>query len=188
NGRMNLTVAKPLVENQGVSFIGTQKNGPFNIPGHLAREWLQLPANPNGCPNSDVLRPWANGIDIVRRATDTWIIDFGTGMSAEQAAFYEQPFEYARQIIKPTREGKREERANLKWWILQRSRPKMRDALKPFDRYILTPRVSKYRLFGLINVFYQIAQRLPLPATTIPLLAFSTLAFTNYGLYACVRG
>ncbi len=147
NGRMNLTVAKPLVENQGVSFIGTQKNGPFNIPGHLAREWLQLPANPNGCPNSDVLRPWANGIDIVRRPTDTWIIDFGTGMSAEQAAFYEQPFEYARQTIKPTRVGKREERTNIKWWIFQRPRPQMREASKPFSRYILTPRVSKYRLF-----------------------------------------
>ena len=54
-GALDLTQAKPLLENAGISFIGTQKNGPFDISGDLARQWLRLP-NPNGRPNSDVLR------------------------------------------------------------------------------------------------------------------------------------
>ena len=29
-----------------------RKNGPFDIPGDLARQWLRLPANPNGRPNA----------------------------------------------------------------------------------------------------------------------------------------
>ena len=45
-------------------------------------------ANPNGRPNSDVLRPWANGLDVTRRR-DMWIIDFGWEMCEAEAALYE---------------------------------------------------------------------------------------------------
>lgn len=144
---LDLTQAKQLSENLGISFIGTQKNGPFDISGDLAREWLKLPKNPNDRPNSDVLRPWANGMDITRRYSDTWIIDFGVNMAEEEASFYEKPFEYVVEKIKPQRIGKREERANVRWWLLQRPRPEMRKAIKPLSRFIITPRVSKYRLF-----------------------------------------
>jgi hypothetical protein len=53
------------------------KVGHFDIPGDQAREFLQMPLNPNGRPNAEVVKPWANGMDIVRRPSDTWIIDFG---------------------------------------------------------------------------------------------------------------
>lgn len=56
--------AKPLAENMGVSFRGTIKNGAFDIPGQRAREWLKSP-NPNGRPNSEVIKPWMNGKDIL---------------------------------------------------------------------------------------------------------------------------
>ncbi len=144
---LNLAAAKLLMENKGVSFIGTQKNGPFDIAGDLARKWLQLPTNPNGRPNSDVLRPWANGMDITRRPSDSWIIDFGVDMLEEDAALYEKPFEHVVSEVKPKRVGKREERANLKWWIHQRARPEMRKALTNFNRFIGTARVSKHRCF-----------------------------------------
>jgi len=146
NSNLDLTKAKPLKENAGVSFIGTQKNGAFDIFGELARQWLKLPTNPNGCKNSDVLRPWANGRDITTRYSDTWIIDF-ENMSEEEASLYEMPFEYVLKNIKPFRVGKREERANEKWWILQRSRPEMRETIKPFSRFIATPLTAKHRFF-----------------------------------------
>ena len=146
DGSLDLTQAKPLLENAGVSFIGTQKNGPFNIAGDLARQWLKLP-NPNGRPNSDVLHPWANGMDINRRYSDTWIIDFGVSMPEAQAALYEAPFEYSAKYIKPLRVGKREDRANQRWWLMQRSRPELRTALQSLGRFIATSMVSKYRFF-----------------------------------------
>jgi len=146
NSNLDLTKAKPLKENAGVSFIGTQKNGAFDISGELARQWLKLPTNPNGCKNSDVLRPWANGRDITTRYSDTWIIDF-ENMSEEEASLYEMPFEYVLKNVKPFRVGKREERANEKWWILQRSRPEMRETIKPFSRFIATPLTAKHRFF-----------------------------------------
>jgi type II restriction/modification system DNA methylase subunit YeeA len=146
-GGMDLTKAKPLLENTGTAFIGTQKNGAFDIPGELARQWLHAPLNPNGRPNSDVLRPWANGMDIVRRPSDTWIIDFGVAMQEAEAALYELPFQHVLQHVKPFRDNVRMPNRKRLWWLHVPACAQMRVALKPLSRYIGTARVAKHRLF-----------------------------------------
>ena len=142
----DLTGAAKLRQNAGVGFVGIQKTGPFEIEGEQARAWLKLP-NPNGKLNSDVLRPWSNGLDITRRPRDFFIIDYGADMEESQAAFYAEPFAYARIHIQPTRVGKREARTNEMWWLFQWARPVMRKALAGLPRYIATPEVSKHRVF-----------------------------------------
>ncbi len=99
NDEVDLTRVSPLDENKNTSFEGTKKYGKFDIPGYLARQWLFLP-NPNNKPNTDVLKPWANGMDITRRPSDTWIIDFGTDRLEEESALYEIPFQYIVQYVK----------------------------------------------------------------------------------------
>ena len=144
---LNLTRAKPLRANLGVCFMGASKKGPFDIPGDLARHWLTLP-NPHGRPNADVLRPLWNGIDLTRRERDVWIIDFGTGMTEEEAALYEAPFDYVLKVVKPVSERNRDQVVARFWWRLGRPRPEMREALSGLPRYIITPHVSKHRLFA----------------------------------------
>lgn len=143
----DLTLAQKLAENKNISFIGSQKNGAFDIASDLAREWLKLPTNVNGRPNSDVLRPWANGMDITRRYSDTWIIDFGVNMSEEDAGYFEKPFEYVVNNVKPSRINLRMKKRREYWWLHGASAENMRKAIEPFSRFIITPRVSKYRLF-----------------------------------------
>lgn len=157
NDNIDLTKAAKLRNSQKVAYQGTIKTGPFEIDGSLARSWISLPINPNGLSNAEVLRPWSNGQDITRRPSGKWVIDFGTSMSQNEAALFEAPFAYLRDAIdeenanreengkKPLRG--RETRALDGWWLHQRSRPEMRVALSPFDRFILTPRVSKFRIF-----------------------------------------
>ena len=54
--------------------MGVTPAGPFDIPEAQARDWMALPLNPNGRPNSDVLRPYFNGMDLTARATSgSWI-------------------------------------------------------------------------------------------------------------------
>lgn len=144
---VDLTTASLLKQNEDVSFIGTQKTGKFDIPGNMAREWLQLPVNPHGKRNHEVIKPWANGDDITDRYSDTWIIDFGVDMSHEDAALYEEPFDYVVKNIWNTRKSTKEAKASNKWWLHQRPRPNMRRALLGLSRYICTPRVSKHRIF-----------------------------------------
>jgi type II restriction/modification system DNA methylase subunit YeeA len=150
----DITQAKRLPENAEISFMGDTKGGAFNVPGELARAWLRAPVNPNGRPNSDVLKPWVNGFDLTRRARDMWIADFGWTMSEKEAAFYEGPFAYILEKVKPERSKNRRETYRLNWWRHVEARPAMWAAIRSsaprhggLARYIVAPRVSKHRLF-----------------------------------------
>jgi hypothetical protein len=100
---LSLMGVLPLESNKGKSFVGTQKNGPFDISGELARRWLLSPINPNGRANGEVVRPWTNGSGLVRGDEDRWIIDFGSDMAERDAALYEEPFGYVVEHVRPTR-------------------------------------------------------------------------------------
>jgi len=143
----DLTTAARLTDNADVAFMGDTKGGAFDVPGDLAREWLRLP-NPNGRSNAEVLRPWMNGMDVMRRSSDKWIIDFGWTMSEVEASFYEAPFQYAEIHIKPARVAIQSRGYAKNWWQHERPRPDMWRVLKNLDRYIVTPEVSKHRVFS----------------------------------------
>ncbi|PQJ96165.1 class I SAM-dependent DNA methyltransferase [Chromatium okenii] len=144
--KADLTTAKSLKENSGACIRGLAKVGQFDVPGDLARQWLNLP-NAHGKSNLDVLKPWANGMDIARRSSDNWLIDYGNSLSENQAAFYEAPFEYVLEHVKAQREAQRDEKRKTYWWRLGRSGIEIRTALNPLARYIATPMVAKHRLF-----------------------------------------
>ncbi len=144
---VDLTRAQRLPENGDIAFMGDTKGGSFDIDGALARRWLLLPLNPNGRPNSDVLTPWVNGMDLTRRPSDTWIIDFGWTMSEVEAAFYELPFAHVSQQVRARRLNETREPCGKVWWRHLRPRPDMRQARQELSRYLATPRVAKHRLF-----------------------------------------
>lgn len=130
-----------------MSFIGDMKKGKFEIPSETASLMLGSFGNPNGKPNSDVVRSWANGLDVTRRWRDMWIIDFDMDMSESEAALYEMPFEHIRKEVKPTRDKVRNPLERQRWWVHGRSAPDLRDAVSGLGRYIATARVAKHRLF-----------------------------------------
>ncbi len=146
-GAANLTTARKLAENAGVAFQGSKKVGPFEVPGEVARRWLLEPSNPNGRPNSDVLRPSWIGIDVARQPRDVWIVDF-TGLTQSQAAFYTSPYAYVVQHVKPMRDANARDTRRLNWWLHGDAQPKMRAAIKSGERCIVTPEVSKHRIFA----------------------------------------
>ena len=143
---VDLTLARRLRENAEVAFMGDIKVGPFDIPGDLARSLIASP-NPDGRSNADVVRPWANGLDLTRRWRDMWIIDFGLGMPEREAVLYEAPFKYVLEHVWPFRRRVNAACCRERWWIHHNRRPEMMAALAGIDRYIASPRVSKHRLF-----------------------------------------
>ena len=144
---IDVTKVGRLMENKDVAFMGDTKGGPFDIAGDQAREWLKLPANPNGRTNADVLKPWINGMDLTRRPSGKWIVDFGWTMSANDAALYEEPFRWIQERVYPVRQGNRREAYRENWWRHVEPRSGMWRAFTRLSRYIATPRVSKHRLF-----------------------------------------
>ena len=144
----DLTKAQQLLENESVCFEGFRKYGPLDVPGETARYWLLQPLNVNNRPNSEVLRPYVGGRDIADRNSDTWVIDFFAQESEKEASFFEMPFDHAMTNVKPYRDGVRDKQRKEKWWQFGRSGANLRAALAPLSRMIVTPRVSKYRLFS----------------------------------------
>lgn len=143
---VDLTSAARLAKAAGIAFQGPVKVGPFDVDGELAREWLALPSNPNGRRNAEVVRPLLNGMDITRRPSGRWIIDFGT-MTEAEASLFEAPFEHVRHHVKPLRDTNRDPQRKQFWWRLGRSGGDMREAVSTLNRAIFTPRVAKHRLF-----------------------------------------
>ena len=169
---LNLSKATVLAECMGTSFQGASKKAKFEIDEHLAREWLRLP-NPHGRPNSDVLKPWANGFELSRGPQHQWIIDFGNELSESDASLYEAPFAYVVAHIKPERITKTDSALRDFWWRFGRPRVEMRMALKPLPRFIATVAHSKHRFF------------VWLPISTSPdqaLITFARADDTTFGI------
>lgn len=141
----DLTQAVALEENAGVAMQGPTKGGSFDIAGNKARQWLSRP-NPNGRPSSDVVRPWFNGESITNRWNDEWIVDFGM-LEEDQAALYEPAFEHVRDYVKPSREKVARERRRKYWWQFNEPAPGLRRGCKDLSRILVTPEVSKHRIF-----------------------------------------
>jgi len=142
-----LASAQGLLKNSGISYIGASPHGSFDIGGEVARRMLADCGNPNGRPNSDVVRRVVSAIDLARRSRDMWTIDFAQ-MPREQACMYEAAYEYAAEHVYPERVSNRRVAYRENWWQYAEPRPGMRDALRGFKRYIGTPRYAKHRTFS----------------------------------------
>lgn len=142
-GGLDLTKSKRLKENLNIAFQGPEKNGAFDIDGDLARTWLKLP-NPNGRPNSDVIKPRWNGIDLTRRYQDIWVIDYGTKTSEQAASLYEAPFDYVLKHVKPVRDVNKDKNRRNNWWRFGRTGEDLRQALNGHSRYIALSSVTKH--------------------------------------------
>jgi hypothetical protein len=145
-GATDITKARPLPENLGICFMGASPKAPFDIDYATARQMLAAPINVNGRPNSDVVRPVASAVDLVRGSREKYTIDFNA-MSFEQASEYEMPFEYVKKHVYPVRSKNRRAAYAEKWWRFAESRPGMREALADISRFIATPAVAKHRVF-----------------------------------------
>jgi len=142
----DLSQVKILAENKEIAFMGDIKVGSFEITNDIAQQMLKA-TNPSGRSNDDVIRRWMNGTDIASRPRNMWIIDFGVDMSQEEAALYELPFEHVRQHVQPSRVDNRMKKRAEKWWIHGDAAPRIRKIFATNKRYLVIPRVAKYRLF-----------------------------------------
>ncbi|MFN8483097.1 MAG: type IIL restriction-modification enzyme MmeI [Anaerolineae bacterium] len=80
-----------------------------------------------------------------------WIVDFGVDMPEEDAALYEQPFTHVQSNVYPERLKNNRAAYRERWWIHMEPRPAFRAAVLSLQRYIVTPRVSKHRIFTWVS-------------------------------------
>lgn len=139
---VDVTKAQQLSENIDICFLGVTKGGPFDIDENTARKFVESSAK-----NVEVIKRRIGGKDATAQGkSSTWIIDFGV-LTEAQASSYAMPFEYVREHVKPLRDKNRDEFLRTNWWLHQRTRLAMRKAIKGLGRLLVTPEVSKHRVF-----------------------------------------
>lgn len=119
----------------------------FVIDRATADRLLIAGGNPNGRPNSDVVRIYWSGDEALGRQRDRWVIDFGPAATEAEAQSYAAPYSHLERIVRDRRQANREGRAARRWWIHQRARRGMQDAIAKLDRFLVTVEVAKHRFF-----------------------------------------
>ena len=146
---VNLDQARLLPQNAGICFKGPDKGGPFDLTPPDAATMLE-DSNPNGKPNSDVIKRYVIGRDLNGKPQERWLIDFGT-MQELDAQLYSLPYQHCLQMVKPARAKNRDKRLRERWWQHRRSGDDVKGAIAPLTRYIVTCQVSKHRCFQYID-------------------------------------
>lgn len=148
---VDLSSARRLRENDGLTYQGVVMRGAFDVDGAAAREMIAKGSNPNGRPNSDVVRRRRNARDITSHSRDGYAIDFGVDVPMEEAAGYEAPFGHVLEHVYPARQSVSQASSRERWWLYERPRPEMRRAIAGLARYAVTPRVAKHRIFAWLD-------------------------------------
>ena len=146
---LHLDQAQRLPQNAGICFEGVKKGGPFDLTPQQAAAML-ADTNPNGKPNSDVVKRYVIGRDLNGKPQERWLIDFGA-MPEPDAQLYSLPYQHCLMHVQPKRATNREHRRREQWWLHGRNRVELREAITPLTRYVGTCQVSKHRLFHFIN-------------------------------------
>ena len=108
---------------------------------------MLLTPSTGGATNVDVVRRWFNGDAITGRWPDAWILDF-EGKPLAVAQLYDAPFAYIEKHVKPVRDQSPEKGMRARYWLFKRSGEDAKKALRPLARFIVTPEVSKHRVFA----------------------------------------
>lgn len=119
----------------------------FVIDHATADRFLNAGGNPNGRPNSDIIRRYWSGDEVLGRLRDRFVIDYGPAATETHAQAYAAPYAHLERIVRDRRQGNREGRAARRWWLHQRARPGMRRAIAGLDRFLVTVEVAKHRFF-----------------------------------------
>ena len=150
-----------LEENRNVAFQGVKLAGRraddedekdedekgFVIDRVTGDKLLNAGGNPNGRPNSDVICVYWSGDEALGHSRDRLVIDFGPTASETTAQGYAAPYRHLERIVRDRRSGNREGRAARRWWIHQRARRNMREAIAGLERFLVTVEVAKHRFF-----------------------------------------
>jgi type II restriction/modification system DNA methylase subunit YeeA len=150
-GNFDLTKATKLPVNMGFCVRGIETGGPFEMGNANFAKLVCSPTNPNGLKNDKVLKRIFNGNNILKRAEERYVIDFGDYESPQDASLFELPYHFLETAYEEYAESSKLKKRKIivrpDWWVHRRSGAALRKAIKSLDRFIVTPRVGKHRVF-----------------------------------------
>lgn len=144
----NLTSARALKANSGLSFMGMIPLGPdfwIDEATAVSLGWKSIPGLDSH------VRRYVNGSDLTRQPRNVLALDFFGLTADELRSRYPAAYQWLFERVKPKRE--QDNRASYRelWWIFAEPRRKLRPALAGLRRYIGTTETAKHRTFVFID-------------------------------------
>ncbi|MDZ4405969.1 DNA methyltransferase [Prosthecobacter sp.] len=155
----NISNITPLKANYGLANPGVQLSGQGFV---VTPEELTGLA---GSTRSALLRPYITGRDLMQETRELYVIDT-IGLTVEELRTkYPDAFQRLYDRVRPERLTNAREKYRTDWWIHAEPRGRFREALKGLDRFIVTSRTARHRVFQFVSSEY-------LPESKVLVMAF----------------
>ncbi|MFP4295304.1 MAG: class I SAM-dependent DNA methyltransferase, partial [Halothiobacillaceae bacterium] len=135
--------AQPLKSQDGIAIKGFELGSQgFLMPAEDAEQFIAThPAA------HEVLKPYMNGRDLTSGKLHRYVIDFQGFSESEAMISHPELFQYLIERVRPERQVNRESRTSKNWWLFRRSGADLRKAASGLDRFIVTTRTARHRVF-----------------------------------------
>jgi len=144
--------AQPLQANDKVASNGCALNGGGFILDRQTAEVLASGTDAMGL----VIKPYRNGRDLMASPRKAFVIDLFGHNEAEVQKRWPAIYQHVALNVKPARMARSDRTADAaqyaaQWWLFQKPRPGLRQALRGLRRYIATVETTKHRIFQFLD-------------------------------------
>ncbi|MEG4290906.1 class I SAM-dependent DNA methyltransferase [Microcoleus sp. C2C3] len=94
---------------------------------------------------------YLHGKDFMQTSRKVKVIDLFNLKIEEVQQMYPKAYQWVLERVKPQRETSRDKKLRDNWWLFERPRPDLREAIKGLKRYIATVETSKHRVFAFLD-------------------------------------
>ena len=140
----------PLKSNASLTSMGVQLYGNGFILDAATAASMASTLNPQ--TDFGIVRPFANGRDLVGEFRNSFVIDFFGTSESDARAMHPAAYQHVLHHVKPERDVNRREPIRRIWWRFGWERPVWRAAASGLRRYIATCRTAKHRVFMFLPI------------------------------------
>lgn len=97
------------------------------------------------------IRPYVNGRDLLQHTRGVMVIDLQGLTERQVRERFPEVYEHILLMVKPERDGNREEYRRNNWWVFGRKHTELRSFLSGLQRFIATVETSKHRIFQFVE-------------------------------------
>ncbi|HYD49936.1 MAG TPA: type IIL restriction-modification enzyme MmeI [Terriglobales bacterium] len=144
--------ARQLKANDKIASNGCALNGAGFILDRPTAEKLTAGTDAMGL----VVKPYRNGRDLMASPRMAFVIDLFGYTEIEVQRRWPAIYQHVALNVKPVRAARSDRTADAaqyaaQWWLFQKPRPGLRQALRGLERYIATVETTKHRVFQFLD-------------------------------------
>jgi hypothetical protein len=134
------------------STVALNSNEKLSCPGvQLCGPGFILESDNFDKVENEVIFAYLHGRDFMQTSRKVKVIDLFNLNIEEVQQMYPKAYQWVLERVKPQRETSRDKKLRENWWLFERPRPDLREAIKGLKRYIATVETSKHRVFAFLD-------------------------------------